>query len=286
MKFCFYNVLPTRTLSRIFGAIMRCRVSVIKNFMIKVYVKIYKIDLAEYEFKNIKDYPSLDDFFIRRLAASARELNKNPGEIISPVDGKVMELGIMQGKRCLQVKGIPYQLEDLLGGDDFLAQHYADGLFANFYLAPHNYHRVHMPIDGELQHMTYIPGPLLPVKPSIINKVPGVLAGNERLVCEFSTACGTMLVVLVGAFFVGNIEVSWHKGEIVNAKHPAKINHWNYANDAIVLKQGDEIGCFHMGSSVVLAFNGSMMAWRADLEAGMPVKYTESIANFTSAATA
>lgn len=279
MKFCIYRLLPTRLLSRCFGAIMGCKVGFIKNLLINVYCSLYKIDLSECEYTIATDYPSLDAFFTRKLRAGVRALDVAKTDVICPVDGRIMELGIIQGKTCLQVKGITYQLADLLGDDDFLAQHYADGLYANLYLAPDNYHRIHMPVDAELQHMTYIPGPLLPVKPSIINNIPGVLSGNERLVCEFSTARGSMLIVLVGAFFVGSIEVAWHPGELVNPKHSRHLKNWNYSAERITLKQGDELGCFHMGSSVVLIFNDSSMSWCSDLVSQKQVRYGDPIAS-------
>lgn len=277
--FTIYRLLPTRLLSRCFGALAGCRWRPFKNLCLAIYQRLYKIDLSEAVQSDLYTYPSLDDFFVRKLKSGARQLQPPADNIISPVDGRIMEIGRIRSGQCLQVKGIPYTIGQLIG-DDFLASHYASGIYANFYLAPVNYHRIHMPVAGELQHMSYIPGPLLPVKPSVIQKVPHVLAGNERVICEFATSCGSMLVILVGAMMVGSMEVSWHPHERINPKLSAKIQHWNYVNDRIALSAGDEIGCFHMGSAVVVIFNRPDLVWDTQLQAGMALQTGNRLAQF------
>lgn len=275
----FYRLLPTRALSRGFCSLARCTWRPLKALLINIYCRLYKIDLQEAERPERKQYKSLDDFFTRALKPEARPLAGNEQTIISPIDGRIMEIGRIRSGRCLQVKGKTYSIEQLLG-DSYLAKHYASGIYANFYLAPADYHRIHMPTTAELQHMSYIPGPLMPVKPSVVGRDANILAGNERLVCEFSGACGSMLVVLIGALFVGGMEVSWHPEEIVSNKHPKQAQHWNYANDRITLERGAELGRFHMGSAVVVIFNHPELIWHNQLAAEQSIKMGQALADF------
>jgi phosphatidylserine decarboxylase len=278
-KFCIYHYMPTRFLSGVFGAVMACRWRWFKSIAINIYMRLYQITLEEAVISDRKDYESLDDFFTRCLKPEARPISKKEKVMLSPVDGSLSALGKINEGRCLQVKGIPYTVSELIGGDEFLAEHYRGGVYANFYLSPKDYHRVHLPVAGELVHMTYIPGPLLPVKPALMGSISGVLAGNERLVCEFVTAHGSMLLVMVGALFVGGIEVSWHQ-QIINREHGKEIKNWNYNNDRIAFDIGDEVGCFHMGSAVVIICNYPQINWEESLHAGSTVKMGEAIASY------
>lgn len=278
---CIYRMLPTRWMTRFFGKFARCETPWFKNFAIRLYCRLYPINLAEAEYSDITQYPCLDAFFIRRLKAGARDLNPANNLLVSPVDGKLMQHGHSTQGQCLQVKGIPYQIEHLVA-DKFLAQHYQDGIFINLYLAPADYHRIHMPLSGQLQHMSYIPGPLLPVKPGVINHTRNVLAGNERVVCEFSTAFGSMLVVMVGALCVGGIEVSW-ESNILNPEHSAEVKHWNYSSDTKELAAGDELGCFHMGSAVVIILNHPHSSGLEGLTCGQTLQVGQQLCTLHSA---
>jgi len=176
------------------------------QFIIKQLVKVYGVNLAEAERTAIEDYRSVNDFFTRSLAADARPIDANTNSIVSPADGKISQAGTIKHNQLIQAKGYDYSVEALLGGDITLAKSFYNGDFAVVYLSPKDYHRIHMPMDGKLLSMTYVPGDLFAVNPATVRMVPDLFARNERLVLSFETAIGSMVLVMVGAIFVGSME--------------------------------------------------------------------------------
>ena len=246
-------LLPQHGLSRIVHWLMRVQTPAVKNLLIRWFIGQYKVEMKEARRRRADDYASFNDFFTRALNEDARPVAFGVNNLVSPVDGKVSELGGINGQRILQAKGSTYSVTQLLGGDEDLARQFHGGEFATLYLAPSNYHRIHMPVSGVLKSMTYIPGRLFSVNEATVRGVPGLFARNERVVCSFDTDHGPMVMVLVGAIFVGSIETVW-AGEITPGG-PADITHSDYQGEQSVrLVQGEEMGRFNMGSTVILLF--------------------------------
>ncbi len=203
------HLLPQHLLSNAMRAFARVRARPVKNIAIRSFLRLYPINLAEAEHPDPAHYESFNAFFTRALRPGARPVDPDPAAIVSPVDGTVSQAGVIERDMLLQAKGIRYSLADLLGGDDELAQRFQDGIFATIYLAPYDYHRIHMPMSGTLTRARFVPGDLFSVNAVTASQVPGLFARNERVVCVFDTAAGPMAVVLVGALFVGSMSLSW-----------------------------------------------------------------------------
>jgi len=270
-------LLPQHSLSRIVHWLMRVQTPVVKNLLIRWFVGQYKVELGEARRRRTDDYVSFNDFFTRALAEEARPVAFGAHNLVSPVDGKVSELGDIDGQRILQAKGSSYTVTQLLGGDEDLARQFHGGEFATLYLAPSNYHRIHMPLSGKLKSMTYIPGKLFSVNEATVRGVPGLFARNERVVCTFDTEHGPMVMVLVGALFVGSIETVW-AGEITPGGATA-LTHSDYRNEKPVrLVQGEEMGRFNMGSTVILLMPRGRCHWREKLAAGTLIRMGQLLA--------
>lgn len=242
--------------------------------LIRWFVRAYRVDLSESAAGDPTDFPSFNAFFTRALHPDARPWDTDAGAICSPVDGIVSRLGVIDGDRMIQAKGIDYGLDELLG-DETLARHFADGAFATLYLSPSHYHRVHMPLSGSLRATRYIPGRLFSVAPFTVRGIPGLFCRNERLVCLFDTPTGTMAQVLVGAMLVAGIETVWH-GPYGHRRRPIG-EHSNAGQ--VVLERGKEMGRFNMGSTVILLFERGRVAWRGGLAPGDPVRLGERLGN-------
>jgi phosphatidylserine decarboxylase len=204
-----------------------------------------------------------------------RPVDHSPGGVVSPVDGTVSEAGQIEGDRLLQAKGRDYTLNDLLGGDTVLAQRFMGGTFATIYLAPHNYHRIHMPMAGQLVSTTYIPGRLFSVNGATAQRVPRLFARNERVVCVFEGEMGTFAVILVGALNVGSMATVW-AGDITPARR-RRITRLPLPATPVVLKKGAELGRFNMGSTVILLFEPGKVRWHPRVMAGAEVWMGEAI---------
>jgi len=243
------HIIPQHFLSRSMHRIARIKSIWFKNAIIRNFLKLYKIDMHDYGDKNENDFDSFNHFFTRPLIDNARNIHKQPGSLASPVDGVMSQAGSINDGQLIQAKGMTYSARRLLG-DSQWAANYAKGNFCTIYLAPHNYHRIHMPCDGTLTRMSYIPGKLFSVNLTTADNVDALFARNERVVCEFETELGKIVMVLVGAVFVGSIETIW-AGEITPAK-PRDGFTKHYDTDTVSIKRGEEMGRFNMGSTVIL----------------------------------
>lgn len=257
-------LLPKHLLSRAVYALMRSRSPAIKNTILRAFLSGYKVDMTEAVQSDPFAYATFNEFFTRALRPGARPIANDPNLIVSPVDGVVSQCGHLQDDSIVQAKGHRYSLHELLGGDREAVQTYRGGSFACIYLAPYNYHRIHMPMAGTARHSLYVPGDLFSVNAATVRAVPRVFARNERLICEFDTHVGRMAVILVGALFVGSIETV-HCGEVNppprRRKAPVPIP------DGVgrSFEKGEELGRFNMGSTVVLLFQSGRIRWDTTL---------------------
>lgn len=267
-------LLPQHFLSTLMHRLCRCRWPWLKNAMIKTIIKQYQVDMSQAQQQDIHAFEHFNAFFTRALQPVKRPLADS--DLLSPVDGTISQLGQIEDGRIFQAKGQDFSAAELLGNDVALAQQFANGQFATIYLSPRDYHRIHMPCGGRLQHMRYVPGKLFSVNPRTVRAVPRVFARNERLVTVFDTDFGPMAVVLVGAIFVGSMQTVWHEGEIT-PPYGKQIRDWQYQTDSIQLAKGAEMGRFNMGSTVVLLLPEGAPALSKKLKADMTVKMGEAL---------
>jgi phosphatidylserine decarboxylase len=252
-------LLPKHLLSRVIYAVARSEAGWVKRTFLRIFLRNYQIDLAEAEQPDPFAYPSFNAFFTRALKPGARAVDPDSEALVSPVDGTVSQCGDIDEDRIFQAKGHYYSLQELLGGDREAAEAFKGGSFACIYLAPYNYHRIHMPCDGKATANVYVPGALFSVNAATARAVSRVFARNERLVCYFDTPFGRMALILVGALFVGSIETV-HCGEVnppgARRGGPVRIPRGIGQEFA----KGGELGRFNMGSTVVLLFERGRVA--------------------------
>ena len=268
--------LPKHWLSRLVYHITRSRRPAIKNALLKGFLRGYRVNMAEALQPDPFAFASFNDFFTRALRADARPVAPEPGELASPVDGTVSQCGSIDVQRMVQAKGHDYSLEELLAGDRAASDRYRGGGFACIYLAPYNYHRIHMPCAGRLRSTVYVPGDLFSVNTMTVNAVPRVFARNERVICEFDTAAGPMALIAVGALFVGSMEMV-HCGEInpPPRKRAAPVPVATGAGTDFA--KGAELGRFNMGSTVILLFAAGRISWSEQLQAQCAVRMGQPI---------
>jgi phosphatidylserine decarboxylase len=263
------------------GRIARGRGGRMTTALIRAFVAQYGVDMSEAENADIASYATFNDFFTRALKPGARTIAGTPW--VCPVDGAISQFGATDGDRILQAKGHHYSVKALVGGDDALASQFEHGLFATLYLSPRDYHRVHMPCDGTLQRMIYVPGSLFSVNAVTARGVPRLFARNERVVCVFASPRGPFVLTLVGATIVGSVATVWHG--VVNTRRPAKLREWTYADAQFALRKGDEMGRFLLGSTVVLLFPSKSLVFNPDWAAGRPVRLGEPMATEAASGT-
>ncbi len=242
--------LPKQALTLLAGRIARVRGGTLTTRLIAWFVQRYHVNMAEAANPDLASYATFNDFFTRELRQGTRALAK--ATLVCPVDGAISQFGPIQGQQIFQAKGREFSSTALLGGDTALASLFDDGHFANLYLSPRDYHRIHMPCDGRLTRMIYVPGELFSVNPVTARGVPGLFARNERVVCAFEGKRGPFVMVLVGATIVGSMATVWHG--IINNPRAGKVCDWRYDDKSIGLKQGEEMGRFLLGSTVVMLF--------------------------------
>ena len=242
--------------------------------LIAWFVGRYGVNMAEAAEPDISAYPSFNAFFTRALRTDARPLAA--ADWVCPVDGAISQLGAIDGDRIFQAKGHSYTCAALLAGDSAAAAQFQGGSFATIYLSPRDYHRIHMPCDGTLQRMVYVPGDLFSVNPTTARGVPGLFARNERVVCHFATPHGPMALVLVGATIVGSMATVWHG--VVNPPRLPQITEWHYDDGAVHLRRGEEMGRFLLGSTVVLLWPRATLDWNPSWRPGAPVRLGEAMA--------
>ncbi|MBI1195354.1 MAG: phosphatidylserine decarboxylase [Gammaproteobacteria bacterium] len=271
-------ILPHHLLTRAMRALTRLRIPFLVPIFIRIFVRLFHVDLNEAENPDVRAYRHFDDFFTRALRPNARPLAKGASEAVCPVDGTVSQLGSIREGRLYQAKGIDYSLETLLGGHEALAREFRDGDFITLYLSPRDYHRIHMPLDGTLREMHYVPGRLFSVSPHSTSTVNGLFARNERLVTIFDSECGPMAVILVGAMFVSGIETVW-SGMVTQGRSGDTATSWDFTRmePPVRLERGQEMGRFHMGSTVILCLPKERLRLAQDLIPGTLVRMGQSI---------
>ncbi len=269
-------LLPQHALSNAMFWLTQRRWPWLVHWIIRLYVPVFGVDLDEAAEPDPRAYPSFNAFFTRPLRAGARPLPSAANAIACPVDGRVSQAGTIDHGRLIQAKGQDYALETLLGGDQALAALFQDGLFATLYLAPQDYHRIHMPTAGRLKRTLLVPGRLFSVNPTTAAAVPGLFARNERAVCTFETSAGPMVMVLVGAIFVGSIETLW-SGRLTPPRIQTMRAEPAHDDDGPSLERGDELGRFNMGSTVILLLPPGSAHWEPSLQPGSAVRLGETI---------
>lgn len=274
-------IYPKHLASSLMYRLTRIRFSPWKNWQIRWFIRRYGVDLSLAEQTDPGAFPDFNTFFTRALKPGVRPVSGAEGQITCPADGVLYDFGEIHQGTLLQAKTHRYSVVDLLGGPPSECEALTSGSYVTVYLAPMDYHRVHMPLTGRLREMTYLPGTLYSVNPVTARGVPRLFARNERVVCHFETKFGAMAVVLVGAVFVGGIETVWH-GPVTPARRrrPAR---WNYADDQASLRQferGAELGRFNMGSTVIALFERGGLEWTTGLFGGRRVQMGETLASF------
>lgn len=248
------HVLPQHLLSRLVAFLANCKIRPIKNFLIKLFIQYYKIDLNIAISSDVNDYPSFNHFFTRALKPGARPIVNGTDNVASPADGSISQNGKITENKLFQAKGADYSLAKLLG-DEGNTHYFEQGHFLTIYLAPKDYHRVHMPVTGKLVKTIYIPGKLFSVNDVSVRHVPELFCRNERLICFFETSAGTMAMILVGALLVAGIETVW-SGVVTPNLSCQKIIE-SYEDKNIVLQKGQEMGRFQFGSTVILLWGSN-----------------------------
>jgi phosphatidylserine decarboxylase len=248
--------------------------------IINWFVKRYNVNMMEAANPDTASYKSFNEFFTRPLKASARPLAS--AAYVSPVDGAISQCGAIAGDQVFQAKGHSYSTRALVGGDAALAAQFQDGEFATLYLSPRDYHRIHMPCAGSLTRMIYVPGDLFSVNPTTARGVPGLFARNERVVCVFEGVQGPFVMVLVGATIVGSMATVWHG--VVNPPRPGTVREWTYEMGSITLAQGEEMGRFLLGSTVVMLFPKGVMQFNPDWSPTRPIVMGEGMGKATGEA--
>lgn len=270
-------LLPQHLLSRGMHALAGCKVKWVKNTFIRFITKAYKVDVSEAVLGgNVENYESFNAFFTRSLRDDVHSVAAGDTTVVSPVDGAISQLGPISEGRVVQAKGQDYSVLELLGGDTALAAEFSQGQFATIYLSPKDYHRIHMPLTGTLKQMRHVPGNLFSVSPRTARAVPRLFSRNERVVTVFDTELGPMIMVLVGAIFVGSMETVW-AGK-VTPPYRGELQHWDYEGDtAVTIEKGAEMGRFNMGSTVVLLLPNTDQPWKSELGAELTVRLGQAL---------
>jgi phosphatidylserine decarboxylase len=272
------HILPQHFLSRIVLRVTRIRFRPIKNLLIRSFVRSFKPKMSEAAQPNPLQYESFNAFFTRALNHGARAIDIDPTVLVSPVDGTVSQIGRLDGSKIIQAKGYDYTLEALLDGAPEWAQRFKGGNFATLYLAPFNYHRIHMPIAGTLRAAWYVPGNLFSVNAVTAAAVPGLFARNERVVCVFEDGPRAFAMVLVGALFVGSISTIWH-GDVAPRSPRTRVDlPLDSPRTPLKLNKGAEMGRFNMGSTVILLSQPDMLDWLPRYAAGAGVEVGRMLA--------
>ena len=267
-------LLPKGALTNFAGWVAGAKGGPRTTALIRWFVGRYNVNMDEALDPNIANYKTFNEFFTRALRPDARPLAD--AAFICPVDGRISQFGAIDDDQIFQAKGHRFSTTALVGGDAALAARFQHGSFANLYLSPRDYHRIHMPVDGKLTRMIYVPGELFSVNPTTARGIPGLFARNERVVCVFDTAHGPFVMTLVGATIVGSMATVWHG--VINPPRLPKVTEWSYADQNIVLKKGAELGRFLLGSTVVMLFPKDVLSFNPAWQPAGPVQLGEVMA--------
>ena len=266
-------LLPKQALTVLAGRFAGWQGGAVTTAAIRRFVRRYGVNMDEAANPDVSSYSSFNEFFTRPLQSVARPIADAP--YVSPVDGAISQCGPIEGDRIFQAKGHSYTTRALVGGDATLAAAFEGGEFATLYLSPRDYHRIHMPCAGRLTRMVHVPGDLFSVNPVTARGVPGLFARNERVVCVFEGDHGPFVMVLVGATIVGSMATVWHG--VVNPPRPGQVREWTYEMGNIELAQGEEMGRFLLGSTVVILFPKGVMQFNADWTPTRPIRMGEAM---------
>ncbi|MFP3019108.1 MAG: archaetidylserine decarboxylase [Arsenophonus sp.] len=280
IKIKLQYLLPKQLLTQLAGWISNQKLGAFTQLMIKIFAKFYKVDMTEAKEREFSSYSTFNEFFTRSLKENVRPIVKEDKQLSLPADGVITQLGLIVDDQILQAKGYSYSLTKLLGGNYILANNFRDGLFITIYLSPRDYHRVHMPCDGFLTEMIYIPGDLFSVNQSSVKNVPNIFTRNERLICIFDTPVKKMAQILIGATIVGSIDINWFG--CFNYEREGVIKRWTYPEKnntgAVYLKKGEEMGKFKIGSTVINLFEPNYIKLNSALEQGIVTRVGELLA--------
>ncbi len=267
-------LLPKQALTALAGKFAGAEAGGLTTRFIRWFVGRYGVNMNEAAEPDIAAYKTFNEFFTRPLKAGARPLAE--ADFLCPVDGAISQFGAIERDQIFQAKGHRYSTTALVGGDRELAARFENGSFATLYLSPRDYHRIHMPCDGRLTRMIYVPGALFSVNPTTARGVPGLFARNERVVCAFETARGPFVLTLVGATIVGSMATVWHG--VINPPRPGVLREWRYDDQNVVLKKGEEMGRFLLGSTVVMLFPKDVIAFNPDWSPARAIRMGEAMA--------
>jgi phosphatidylserine decarboxylase len=269
--------VPQHGLTSIVYKLTRIENKAWKNFLIRTFIKYFKVDMNQAIWTNPDDYSCFNSFFIRNLKPDAKSWKKDNSLILSPVDGAVSQIGAINKDKLIQAKGIDYSLDRLLANDIDSVKRFQDGSFTTLYLSPRDYHRIHMPTTGRLIKTTFVPGDLFPVNTSSVRTVNNLFARNERFISLFETDLGLMAQIMVGATFVGSMETVF-AGQITPTKHrKVVVKEYEEEEKAIQLNQAEEFGHFNMGSTVILLFEKDKISWKENLKENDPIQVGQLI---------
>ena len=268
-------LMPKLAMTRLAGLVASAEWGALTTWIIQRFVKRYNVNMSEAAHADPAHYKSFNEFFTRPLKDGARPLASS--EWICPVDGAISQCGAIEHDQIFQAKGHHYSTRALVGGDATLAAQFQNGQFATLYLSPRDYHRIHMPIAGKLLRMIHVPGDLFSVNPTTARGVPGLFARNERVVCEFETEKGPLVLVLVGATIVGSMATVWHG--LVNPPRPGTVREWRYDSQDVRLQKGEEMGRFLLGSTVVMLFPENSLHFPEDWLSTRPLQMGEAMSN-------
>jgi phosphatidylserine decarboxylase len=268
-------LMPKLAMTRLAGRVASAEWGAVTTWVIQRFVKRYNVNMSEAAHADPAHYKSFNEFFTRPLKDGARPLSNSTW--VCPVDGAISQCGAIERDQIFQANGHQYSTRALVGGDADLAAPFQNGQFATLYLSPRDYHRIHMPISGKLLRMIHVPGDLFSVNPTTARGVPGLFARNERVVCEFETEKGPMVLVLVGATIVGSMATVWH-GQ-VNPPRPGTIREWRYDTQDVRLQKGEEMGRFLLGSTVVMLFPANSIQFPADWTSTRPLQMGEAMSD-------
>jgi phosphatidylserine decarboxylase len=269
-------LMPKRALTTLAGKFASAELGGVTTSVIRRFVARYNVNMGEAANPDVASYASFNDFFTRALRPDARPMAR--ADLICPVDGAISQFGSIENDQVFQAKGHRYSTTALVGGDAGLAARFDHGHFATLYLSPRDYHRIHMPCAGRLTRMVHVPGDLFSVNPVTARGVPGLFARNERVVCVFEGEHGPFVLVLVGATIVGSMATVWH-GQ-VNPPRTGQLRTWDYAPDQVSLQQGEEMGRFLLGSTVVMLFPTGPLRFNTEWAPARPIRLGEAMAQY------
>lgn len=261
IKGFLFHLFPHHLVSRFTFWLTRLETP-LKNPAIRMFIRAFDVDMSESEHQTAEHYISFNQFFTRELLPGSRPIDSDTNLIVCPADGRISQIAQFSDGLAIQAKGQDFSIQQLLGGKNNYGTLCDNGSFATIYLSPRNYHRVHMPYDGELVEMIYVPGRLFSVAPYASEVIKGLYSRNERVVSIFKTKVGYMAVVMVGAVNVAAIEMAWEG--LVTPPHGKSITRKTYNN--VKLKKGDEVGIFNMGSTAIMVFEENKIEWLEHLQ--------------------